>query len=94
MPDASRLHRAGKLGASVAVYTHRDVRQLLSQLEGERIHRAGDIVIRAFSRGAIEEIAAHIERRTSMAISVSGGELYVSLDARTLTLGFVEHRLA
>src|SRR5688572_22941556 len=64
MPDANRLHRGSKLAGRVAVYTHRDVRQLLAQLEGERIHKAGDIPIRAFNRGAIETVAAHIERRT------------------------------
>ena len=40
MPDASRLHRASKLADRVAVYTHRDVRQLLAQYEGAGIHRA------------------------------------------------------
>src|SRR5687767_12194551 len=93
MPDANRLHRGSKLAGRVAVYTHRDVRQLLAQLEGERIHKAGEIPIRAFNRGAIETVAAHIERRTSMAVSVSGGEIYLSLGAATYTLPIAEHRL-
>ena len=93
MPDASRLHRGSKLAGRVAVYTHRDVRQLLAQLEGERIHRAGAIPIRAFNRGAIEAAAAQIDRRTSMAVSVSGGEIYLSLGAATHSLPIVEHRL-
>ena len=94
MPDASRLHRGSKLAGRVAVYTHRDVRQLLAQLEGERIHRAVEIPIRAFNRITIEAIAARIERRTSMAVSVSGGEIYLSLGAETYTLPIEEHRLA
>src|SRR5918995_6077764 len=53
MPDAERLHRGSKRAGRVAVYTHRDVRQLLSQLEGEKIHRAEQIPIRAFDRTAI-----------------------------------------
>ena len=93
MPDASRLHRGSKLAGRVAVYTHRDVRQLLTQLAGERIHRALEIPIRAFGRTAIEAIAARIERRTSMAVSVSGGEIYLSLGAATYTLPIAEHRL-
>ena len=94
MPDASRLHRGSKLAGRVAVYTHRDVRQLLAQLEGERIHRAVEIPIRAFNRTTIETIAAQIERRTSMAVSVSGGDIYLSLGAETYTLPIEEHRLA
>src|SRR5918995_7016033 len=43
MPDASRLHRGSKLAGRVAVYTHRDARQLLAQLTGEKIHRAGQV---------------------------------------------------
>jgi uncharacterized protein YaeQ len=93
MPDASRLHRASKLAGYVAVYTHRDVRQLLAQLGGERIHRAAEIPIRAFNRGAIDAVAKHIDRRTSMAVSVSGGEVYLSLGAETHSLAIDEHRL-
>ena len=93
MPDAGRLHRGSKRAGRVAVYTHRDVRQLLAQLAGERIHRGSDIPIRAFNRTTIEAIAAQIDRRTSMAISVSGGEIYVSMGAATYTVPIEEHRL-
>ena len=93
LPDAARLHRGSKLAGRAAVYTHRDVRQLLTQLSGAKIHRAGDIPIRAFDRTAIEELAALIERRVSLGISVSGGELLVALGERTFTLVMTEHRL-
>src|SRR5205809_3857566 len=49
LPDADRLHRASKLAARVAVYTHRDIRILLGQLAGRRIHRAEEIGIYTFS---------------------------------------------
>src|SRR4029453_15116471 len=93
LPDAARLHRGSKLAGRAAVYTHRDARQLLSQLSGAKIHRAGDISIRAFDRTALEEVAAVIERRTSLAISISGGELLVAHGDRTFTLAMTEHRL-
>jgi uncharacterized protein YaeQ len=93
MPDAGRLHRGSKLAGRAAVYTHRDARQLLAQLSGARVHRAGEIPIRAFERSAIEEIARCIERRVSMAVSVTGGELFISMGERTFQLPFLEHRL-
>ena len=93
LPDAARLHRGSKLAGRAAVYTHRDARQLLSQLSGAKIHRAADIPVRAFDRPAIEELAALIERRASLAISVSDGELLVALGERTFTLAMTEHRL-
>jgi uncharacterized protein YaeQ len=93
MPAASRLHRGSKLAGRVAVYTHRDVRQLLAQLAGQRIHRAEAIPVRAFDRGVIEQIAALIDRRASLALSVTHGEMYVTLGERTFTLPMVEHRI-
>ena len=38
-PDAARLHKASKTAARVAVYTHKDPRQFLDRLAGEKIHR-------------------------------------------------------
>jgi uncharacterized protein YaeQ len=93
MPDAARLHRGSKRAGRVAVYTHRDVRQLLAQLAGERIHRADQMRLRSFDRTIVEEIASLIDRRTSMAVSVSGGELLVSIGDRSITLPIVEHRI-
>ena len=93
MPDAERLHRGSKLAGRVAVYTHRDVRQLMGNLQGQRIHRSGDIPIRAFDRTLVEEIAAALERRVFMSISVSGGELFLAVSGRSWTLPLVEHRL-
>ena len=93
MPDANRLHRGSKHAGRVAVYTHRDARQLLAQLAGEKIHRAADIPIRAFERASIDEVAALIERRTSFALSVSGGELHLAIGDRTVVIPMTEHRI-
>ena len=94
MPDAARLHRGSKQAGRVAVYTHRDARQLLAQLAGQRIHRAGEIPIRAFDRSVIDAIASTLERRTSLSLSVTDGELYLAIGDRTFALPMVEHRLA
>lgn len=94
LPDADRLHRASKAAGSVAVYTHRDVRQLLAQLEGAKIHRAGDIRIRAFDRAIIDEVSDLLDRRSSLALMIAGGDLTVSLGDRTFAIAMSEHRLA
>jgi len=65
-PDAERLHRASKLGGRVAVYTHRDPAQLVGQIGGKKIHRAGEIAIYTFGRGFIERIASDLPRRASL----------------------------
>jgi uncharacterized protein YaeQ len=92
LPDAERLHRGSKLAGRVAVYTHRDVRQLLEQLAGRKIHRAEEIPIRAFDRTAIDTVSELIERRASFALSVSGGELTLAMDDRTFEIPMTERR--
>jgi uncharacterized protein YaeQ len=94
MPDAARLHRGSKLAGRVAVYTHRDVRQLLSQLAGERIHRGSEIPIRAFDKAILEELASLMDRRASLSISVNDSELFIAMGDRTFTLPMIEHRIA
>jgi uncharacterized protein YaeQ len=94
MPAASRLHRASKRTGRVAVYTHRDVRQLLSQLSGEKIHRAEEIPIYSFDRAAIGEIAAGIERRSTLTLSVADREISLVAGDRMFALPIVQHRIA
>lgn len=84
-PDAARLHRASKASPRVAVYTHRDPRTLLRSLEGERIHRASAIEIYAFDRELIAGLAARLDRRMALDLSLSDGELYLTAGGETLT---------
>ena len=93
LPDAERLHRGSKLAGRVAVYTHRDVRQLLAQLAGAKIHHADTIPIRAFDRTAIEQIAERLDRRSSFALTVSGGDVHLSMGDQTFAVPLTEHRL-
>ena len=93
MPDAARLHRGSKLAGRVAVYTHRDPRQVMNRLSGEKIHRAVEIPIRFFGRVVIEAIAGLVERRTSCSLSVTGGEIYLSIGGCNFTLPLDERRL-
>ena len=85
LPDADRLHRASKLGAHVAVYTHHNLRTLLGQLEGKKIHRAAEIPIVAFERTFIDSLASRLQRRMAISLSVTEGHLYLDVDGTTLT---------
>ncbi len=83
-PDAARLHKAAKASPRVAVYTHKDPMQLVRQLEGERIHRAGDIAIYGIDSSLIAEFVARLDRRTSFDLSVTEGHLYLTVGRETL----------
>jgi uncharacterized protein YaeQ len=93
-PDAARLHKASKLAPRVAVYTHKDVVQLLRNLRGEKIHHAESVEIHAIDRGLIALVAARLERRMAFSLSVHEREVYVSMGADTVSGGVVRHALA
>jgi uncharacterized protein YaeQ len=91
-PDAARLHRAAKASPRVAVYTHADPERLLRSWEGERIHRSEEIELVSFDRAFLEALESRLKRRTSMALMVTGGQLYVTIDGAVIE-GAVNRRL-
>jgi uncharacterized protein YaeQ len=92
-PDADRLHRASKLVDHVAVYTHRDLRNVLAQLQSRRIHRASEIPIYSFGRGFIDELATKLQRRMRMSLSVTERHLYLDVDGVSMATVIEEHRM-
>ena len=93
VPDRDRLHRAAKAAPDVAVYCHRGLDSLLVRLDGERIHRAREIRLRAVDPGLLSELVARLDRRMSFDLTVSDHTLYVSLGDETLTGVLQERRL-
>lgn len=85
LPDWERLHRAAKIAERVVVYTHRDPRQLVAQLEGKRIHRREEMEIWALDRSFVAELGEGLDRRTSISLSVTEGHLYAGIGGRTLS---------
>jgi len=93
-PDAARVHKASKASPRVAIYTHKDPKQLVERLAGERIHRAEDIELWAVDRAFIAQVAARIDRRMSFSLSVTDRELLLSIGTDTLTGRLVRHSIA
>ncbi len=92
-PDADRLNKAAKAADRVAVYTHRNPVTLLRQLAGRRIHRAAEIPIYALDRDLIDKAVPLLDRRTSFDLSLTGGQLYLSLGGQSLSGPITEHRI-
>ncbi len=89
MPSAERMHRASKLAGRAAIYTHRELRQVLAQLEGQRVHRAADIPVYAFEKAFVDPLAAALDRRSQWTINVMDGQLYVESAAGSLSIPLV-----
>ena len=84
-PDAARLHKASKLAARVAVYTHKEPTQFLKQLAGKTIHNAEALELYAIDRALVGALVARLERRVAFSVSVSDRELYVSIGSDQIT---------
>jgi uncharacterized protein YaeQ len=94
VPDAARMHRAGKSAARVVVYTHKDPRTVIRQWSGERIHRAADLELYHVDHALLSALVARLERRMRFALSVSGGQLYVTLGGEHLEGAVARHVVA
>ena len=93
MPDADRVHRASKLAERVAIYTHKDMRNVLAQLATRKIHRAEEIPVYSFGKGFVEDLASRFERRMKMSLSITERHLYLDVGGQSLTTVIEEHRL-
>jgi len=83
-PDAARLHKASKAARRVVVYTHKDPRQFLNRLAGEKIHRADRLELYAIDRALVSDLVARLDRRVAFSVSVTGRELYVAIGTDNL----------
>lgn len=83
-PDAARLHKASKAAARVVLYTHKDPEKVAAQWAGERIHRAEELELYAIDRALLAQVVARLTRRMAFALSVTGRQLYVTLDGAVL----------
>ncbi len=79
-PDAARLHQGSRLAERTVVYTHRDPAKVAAQWTGKRIHRASEISLRSFDPVFVDTMAAAIERRNDMTLSISDGRIYLDLN--------------
>ncbi|WP_433561678.1 YaeQ family protein [Nocardia sp. CA-151230] len=93
-PDAARIHRASKLADRVAIYTHRDPAKVLAQFAGKRIHQADQIPLYAFDRPFIDAANALLDRRNTLALSITDRHLYLDLNGTSLSTPIEEHSLA
>ncbi len=90
-PDAARLHKASKACARVVVYCHKDANLYFRMLAGTRVHAPERVSIVTLDRRFIEGIAGKIERRSSLSVSVTEGELYVDIGGESFATAIVRH---
>ena len=92
MPDAARVHRGSKLAGRAAVYTHRNVAKVLEGLNGKQVHRAAEIPVYEFGAGFVDAVAAVLQRREKISVSITEQQLYLDVSGQTFSTTVVEHR--
>lgn len=92
-PDAERLHFGSKLADRTVVYTQRDPQKLITAWAGKRIHRAEELLVRAFDAGFVDDAVAALARRNTVSLSVTEGQLYLELNGTHLSSAVHDHRL-
>jgi uncharacterized protein YaeQ len=78
-PDSTRLHKASKTGARVAVYCHKEGAQWLKGLAAAGIHRAEALELYAIDRTLVAELVSRLDRRMAFSVSITDRELYISI---------------
>ncbi|BDV29620.1 YaeQ family protein [Microbacterium terricola] len=84
-PDAARLHHGSKLADRTVVYTHRDPAKVMAPWAGKRIHRSETIALRSFDPGFVDAAVSALERRSTMTLSITEGQLYLELNGVNLS---------
>ena len=92
-PDAARPHKASKASPRVALWTHREPRTLERLYAGQRIHRADEIRIHYVDTALLDALAARLDRRMSLALTVTDATLFVELGSETLSGTVTTERL-
>lgn len=92
-PDAARLHKASKACGRVRVYCHKDVGPYFRNLAGQKVHAPERVEIVEVDRALVAELAARVDKRTSWALSVQEGELYVDVGGASLHGVLTRHAL-
>jgi uncharacterized protein YaeQ len=84
-PSAERLHRASKAAPRVCIFTQHDPQLILRDAAKTSIHRADEIELYVPDALLLRALAERVERAMSWELSVSDGQLYMTVSGETLT---------
>ncbi|MGP6170497.1 YaeQ family protein [Microbacterium sp. A196] len=84
-PDAERLHHGSRIAERAAVYTHRDPAKVIATWSGKRIHNVEALEVFSFESDFITAAVELLERRSTVTLTVTEGQLYLDLNGTTLS---------
>jgi uncharacterized protein YaeQ len=84
VPSATRLHKAAKAAARVAVFTSDSIAALAAEAREGAIHRAHAIEIWKLDPPLLDAVVARVERRLEFELVRTEGQLYVTIRGEVL----------
>jgi len=78
-PSARKLHKASKAARQVRVYTYKDVKVLLEEIRGNKVHRAETIQVFSLEAKFLEGLAPALERTNKWSLLHQEGTLTVNI---------------
>lgn len=87
-PSAERLHKAGKSGAEVVLFTHHDPERLTLELARGAIHRKHELAIYSLEPAWLDAFGRAVgERGATLELTIAEDTLYVVIDGDSLPAG-------
>jgi hypothetical protein len=88
------VHHGSTRADRTVGYTHRDPAKVAAPWAGKRIHESDAIALYSFDPGFVDSVAAALERRNSITLSVTERQLYVDLNDTTVSSAIHETGIA
>lgn len=83
-PSAKKLHKASKASKKVKVYTYKNPKPLIEDMQNNNVHRSEDIEIYAIPSAFLEKLAALMSRESQWMVTHNEGSLMVVSDDVTV----------
>ena len=93
MPDADKLHKASKAADRLVIYTHRDPANVKNNLRNKTVYNADQIQLFSFEYGLLNKLIARTERRTIWDLSITEGQIYLTVGGETIETRLVADHL-
>ncbi len=83
-PSARKLHKASKASKKVKVYTYKNPRHLLEDIQNNNVHRSQDIEIYALAPDFLERLAKLISRESRWIMTHDESSFMIACGEETL----------
>jgi uncharacterized protein YaeQ len=83
-PSARKLHKASKASKKVKVYTYKNPKLLLEDMQNNNVHRSEEIEIYALSAEFLEQLSDVVTRESQWMVTYNDGSLVVVSGDKTI----------